>query len=144
MQQLLSCSRYQCQRTRFHGYMRLFSRFALLTLFLAAHTFAQQCYASHTSSGPQCLPGADCSTVEVMVPRVQLEIVGASAVTAQLSPDDRAAFEHLLGNALASTTAVQWATREFAARMRRVVVGAAGINGTSAQDAVMKAFAPPG
>ena len=121
----------------------LFSGFALAILLLAANAFAQHCHASDTSSGPACLPGTDCTTVDGMLPRVQLEIGAASAVTAQLSPDDRSAFEHLLGNALASTGAVQWATREFAARMRRVVVGAAGMNGTSAQEAVMKAFAPP-
>ena len=33
--------------------------------------------------------------------------------------------------------------REFAKRMRRVVVGAAAINGTSAQEALLAAFAPP-
>jgi hypothetical protein len=91
----------------------------------------------------QCRPGADCVTVERMVPPVRPTASHSAAVTAQLTPDDRAAFEHLLVRALAGTAAVQWATREFAKRMRRIVVGAAAINGTSAQDALLAAFAPP-
>jgi hypothetical protein len=79
-----------------------------------------------------------------MTPPVPPLISGPPAVTAQLSPDDRSSFEHLLGQALVTTAAVQWATRQFAARMRRVVVGAAAINGTAAHDALLAAFAPPG
>ena len=79
-----------------------------------------------------------------MTPPVPPLVSGPPAVTAQLSPDDRSSFEHLLGQALVTTAAVQWATRQFAARMRRVVVGAAAINGTAAHDALLAAFAPPG
>ena len=93
---------------------------------------------------PHCLPGADCSTLENMIPPVPpLASYLNPAVTAQLTPSDRAAVEHLLGQALAGTDAVKWATREFAKRMRRVVVGAAAINGTSALEALSAAFAPP-
>ena len=92
---------------------------------------------------PHCLPGADCSTLENMVPPVRPLASYRPAVTAQLTPNDRTAFEHLLGQALAGTDAVKWATREFANRMRRVVVGAAAINGTSAPEALSAAFAPP-
>jgi hypothetical protein len=77
-----------------------------------------------------------------MIPPLQLFASAQPAVTAQLSPDDRAAFEHLLGRALATTSAAQWATRELAARMRRFVVGTAGITGTSPQEALMQAFVP--
>jgi hypothetical protein len=92
---------------------------------------------------PHCLPGADCSTLENMIPPVRPLASYRPAVTAQLTPNDRTAFEHLLGQALAGTDAVKWATREFAKRMQRVVVGAAAINGTSALEALSAAFAPP-
>ena len=100
-------------------------------------------HATSSTSAPGCIPGADCCSIAGMMPPVPPVITGPSAVTAQLSPDDRSAFEHLLGQAVATTSAVQWATREFASRMRRIVVGAAAINGTSAEEALTRAFAPP-
>ena len=116
---------------------------AALALSLLSPRLPHEAPTDPQGLNPQCLPGADCVTVERMVPPVRPTASHSAAVTAQLTPDDRAAFEHLLGRALAGTAAVQWATREFAKRMRRVVVGAAAINGTSAQDALLAAFAPP-
>jgi hypothetical protein len=117
--------------------MRLFWFSATLLLLL------ESCALQAAPVYPHCLPGADCSTVENMIPPVRPLASYGAAVTAQLTPSDRAAFEHLLGQALAGTDAVKWATREFAKRMRRVVVGAAAINGTSALEALSAAFAPP-
>ncbi len=114
-----------------------------LVLFLAALATAAQCSTCEVSPLTDCLPGADCSTVEGMVPPVQRITPSESSVTSRLSSEDQSAFEHLLGKALASTSAAQWATREFAQRMRRAVVGAARINGTSAEEALVKAFVPP-
>ena len=118
------------------------SRFYLV-LFLATFATAAQRLTCEVSPVADCLPGADCSTVEGMVPPVQRIALSESSVTSRLSSEDQSAFEHLLGQALASTSAAQWATREFAQRMRRVIVGAARFNGTSAEEALVKAFVPP-
>ena len=114
---------------------------AVFALYFTAFALA---WPRFPSADPDCLPGSDCSTVVGMLPPVQSDSSYRAAITAQLTPDDRAAFEHLLGRVLATTAAVQWATREFARRMRRVVVGAAAVNGTSAREALLAAFDPPG
>jgi hypothetical protein len=111
-------------------------------LLIAAISLAAQSLLCPALPAPDCLPGSDCSTLDAMIPPLQLFASSQPGVTAQLSPHDRAAFEHLLGSALATTSAVQWVTRELASRMRRFVVGAAGITGTSPQEALMQAFAP--
>jgi hypothetical protein len=121
------------------GASRLLLFWGSATLVLVLESFAFQ----EALIDPYCLPGNDCSTLENMIPPVRPLASYRPAVTAQLTPNDQAAFEHLLGQALAGTDAVKWATREFAQRMRRVVVGAAAINGTSALEALSAAFAPP-
>lgn len=82
----------------------------------------------------------DCSTFANKVPSVLTPVAPQTAVTAALNAASRRTFEHMLGNALRETPAVQWATRAFASRMTRFLVRGAALNGTSADAALTAAF----
>ena len=60
---------------------------------------------------------SDCNVITAKLPIVTVAThSGARAATAGLDSVDKAAFEHLIGTALAETRAVRWATRAFASR----------------------------
>ena len=83
----------------------------------------------------------DCSTIASKLPVVTRTVANpGTAVTANLDPDARRAFEHLMGQALRETDAVAWVTRAFARRMRAFIVGGAALNGTSSAAALSAAF----
>lgn len=86
---------------------------------------------------------SDCNLLTAKLPAVDIYSLSVSsrAATAALVPADRAAFEHLIGNALAETEAVRWATRTFRSRLRRFLVEGAVLNGTSSDVALTAAFA---
>ena len=98
--------------------------------------------ATLRSAAPCDLLSVDCNTVSDKIPSVtpQLRVV-SPAVTAALSPADRASFEHLLSHGLRQTAAVTWATREVAARLRRFLVFGGARAGMSEDMALSAAFA---
>ena len=89
---------------------------------------------------------ADCSTFANKHPPVTATVtpdISGLAATSSLDASSRRAFEHLLGHALGETSAVRWATQEFARRMGRFIIGGGALNGTSADDALSSAFITP-
>lgn len=93
---------------------------------------------------PSCDPRvSDCSTYANKLPPVTPSVApdpSGLAATSALDASERRSFEHLLGHALRETPAVAWATREFASRIQRFLVGGAALNGTTANEALAAAF----
>ena len=89
---------------------------------------------------PSCDPRvSDCSTYANKLPPVTPYVApdpSGLAATSALDASERRSFEHLLGHALRETPAVAWATREFASRIQRFLVGGAALNGTTADEAL--------
>ncbi len=91
-------------------------------------------------------PASDCNTLSNKLPSVHWPLDVQPFVTFALDASDRRSFEHLVAHGLRETSAVEWATRSFAARLRRFVIDGAALNSSSSTQsgALAAAFASCG
>lgn len=86
---------------------------------------------------------ASCSTVGNKLPRVTSTPAAGPSVESGLAPEDKKAFEHLLGHALRDTAPVCAITRETGLRVASFLRAAGSLRGLSFDDVLRQAFVTP-
>jgi len=84
-----------------------------------------------------------CNTVQDKMPPVVATKGNVETMETNLDVNDKAAFEHLLAKAFRDSAPVTWATDAFAKRIASFIVGAAKLNKTDENAALMAAFSGP-